>query len=272
MTAFHEMGAAFFEKTSLFDATLTSSLMQDLRPIAATILGIFLIWRVSQVMLGSNRKPIVDVSIEVIIWAIIWGFAFNSTYLNMVTTGMNEVYKWAGGGIQFFDNLDQWWDKLFKIADNLYDKDDSLIFPGRGVFALGIVILAAIIITGVPFLVIILTSIFLQILVLVAPFMLLSLIYPTLQKMFFNWVEQFLFVVLTVLIISLIQNALVSKVTQALNVFLSKSTTAPTGHIVADATIILMTCLLYAAIMALAVPLAKAISGSYRSIGFGQGV
>jgi len=70
MTAFHELGEVFFEKTSLFDSTLTNGMMEDLRPIAATVLAIFVIWRVIQIMMGSNKNPVVDVAIEVMVWAI----------------------------------------------------------------------------------------------------------------------------------------------------------------------------------------------------------
>ena len=102
--------------------------------------------------------------------------------------------------------------------------------------------------------------------------MLLSLIFPSARKMFYNWVDYYLFVVLTVLLISLIQRTMVAKVDEILSVFLAKVTTADQGMIVGSAAIIFLTCLLYAVIMALAVPLARAISGASKSIGFGSGI
>ena len=81
MTAFHNIGAAFFEKTSLFDTSVASSMIEDLKPVAAAILAILLIWRFIEVMTGSSKKPLEDTALEVMIWAIIWGFVFEVHYL-----------------------------------------------------------------------------------------------------------------------------------------------------------------------------------------------
>ena len=272
MTAFHDIGANFFEKTSLFDTAAASSMIADLKPVAAAVLAIFLIWRFIEVMIGSTKKPLEDTALEVMIWAIIWGFVFEVHYLSLVTDAMNEIYKWAGGGIGFFDNLDKWWEKLMKIADTLYAKDDSYVFPAQGVFALFIVGLAALIITGVPLIVVILSSLFMQLLIMIAPFMLLSLIFPAVRKMFYNWVEYYLFVVLTVLFISLIQKTMITKIDGLLNDYVNIATNADKGAIVGDSAILLLICVLFAVIMALAVPLARAISGASKSIGFGSGI
>ena len=270
MTAFHELGEVFFEKTSLFDSTLTNGMMEDLRPIAATVLAIFVIWRVIQIMTGSNKNPVVDVAIEVMVWAIIWGFIFNSSYLSMVTNGMNEIYTWAGGGKGFFKNLDTWYASLSTAGETFYEMDKSKYVKFQGAIAQMIILLGAVVLAIIPFLIIIASSMLMQIIIMLAPFLILTLVFPALKTMFYNGLGLFLRVTFTMLIISIIQKSFLLKIN---GFVLAASKSVSTGvdvDLLGSSVLILVMCIVYGGMLYSAVPIAKVISGSIYNIQIGS--
>jgi len=271
MGIFHDKGVMLLDTISLFDSTVTASYMADLRPIAATVLAIFLIWRLIEHLLGSSTKPIADVMIEVMIWAIIWIFAFNGGgYLDAVQNGMNEAFTWAGGGIGFFDNLDNWAIKLQSASDTIY-KMDSDYFKLQGILAQFIIMLGAFVLTVVPFGIIIFTSLGAQILVMLAPFMILSLLFPTVKEMFYNAVGIFVTLLLTVLMISIIQKSLVSKIDHFVDGMTASIAAGGDTSITSLAINILILCLIYTLLMYASVPIGKAIGGKVHGMGIGKG-
>ena len=269
MGIFHDKGTMLLDMISLFDSTVTASYMADLKPIATTILAIFLIWRLMQHMLGSTTKPIADVMLEVSVWAIIWVFAFNGGgYLDAVQNGMNEVFTWAGGGIGFFDNLDNWSIKLQSASDTIY-KMDSDYFKLQGLLAQSIIMLGAFIMTIVPFAIIIFASIGVQIVIMLAPFMILSLLFPAIKKMFYNGVGVFLTLILTVLIISIIQKSLLSKIDKFVDGVVATIASGGDTSITSIAINVLILCLIYTVLLYASVPIAKALSGMAQGMKIG---
>jgi len=271
MGIFHDKGAMLLDTISLFDSTVTASYMADLKPIATTVLAIFLIWRLIEHLLGSSTKPIANVMIEVMIWAIVWIFAFNGGgYLNAVQNGMNEAFTWAGGGIGFFDNLDNWAIKLQSASDTIY-KMDSDYFKLQGILAQFIIMLGAFILTVVPFGIIIFTSLGAQILIMLAPFMILSLLFPTVKEMFYNAVGIFVTLLLIVLMISIIQKSLVSKIDHFVDGMTATIAAGGDTSITSIAINILILCLIYTLLMYASVPIGKAIGGKVHGMGIGKG-
>jgi len=271
MALFHDLGTMLLDTTTLFDSTVTASYMSDLKPIATTVLAIFLIWRIIEYLLGSSTKPIANVMIEVLVWAIVWVFAFNGGgYLDSVQKGMNEAFTWAGGGIGFFDNLDNWAIKLQSASETIY-KMDSDYFKLQGILAQFIIMLGAFILTVVPFGIIIFTSLGVQILIMMAPFMILSLLFPTIKEMFYNAVGMFVTLLVIVLMISLIQKSLVSKIDYFVNGVTATISAGGDTSITSIAINILILCLIYTLLMYASVPIGKAIGGKVHGMGIGKG-
>ena len=269
MAIFTALGNKILDFNKLIDPSVAASYLNDLRPIATTILAIFLFWRFIQIMMGSNKKPLPDVALEVMVWAIIWGFVFNSSYLNMVQSGINEVYSYFGGGIKFFNNLDNWWEKLYKTGEILYEKDTDYI-PFRGAFALAIVLLASLLLNMIPLFIILVSSLVINILVAIAPFMLLAFIFPSIKKTFYNWIELLLTVFLIVLIISIIQKSLIPIIDKFTNNIIATAKASTAGSVTGEAFEVLIVCAVYAILFLIVVPIAKTIGGSSHQFGVGK--
>ena len=60
MAIFSKVGEKILDFNKLIDPSVATSYLNDLEPIAATVLAIFIIWRVIEIMMGSNKKPVVD--------------------------------------------------------------------------------------------------------------------------------------------------------------------------------------------------------------------
>jgi hypothetical protein len=269
MAIFSAVGEKILDFNKLIDPSVAASYLNDLRPIAATVLAIFLIWRVIQIMMGSNKKPVADVAIEVMVWAIIWGFVFTSSYLNWVQNGITEVYNYFGGGIKFFNNLDNWWENLYKAGEILYEKDDNYV-PFRGALALFIVLLASFILNMIPLFIVLVSSLIINVLVALAPFMILALIFPSLRKTFYNWVELLLTIFLVVLIISIIQKSLTPIIDKFTNNIIATANASTAGSVTGEAFEVLIVCAVYAILFLITVPIAKSIGGASHHFGVGK--
>lgn len=269
MAIFSEVGEKILNFNKLVDPSVATSYLNDLRPIASAVLAIFLIWRVIQIMMGSNKKPVADVVIEVMVWAIIWSFVFNSSYLNMVQNGINEIYNYFGGGIKFFNNLDTWWENLYKAGEILFEKDDDYI-PFRGALALLIVLIASFILNMIPLFIVLVCSLIINMLVALAPFMLLALIFPSIRKTFYNWVELLLTVFLSVLIISIIQKSLRQIIDTFTSHIITTANASTAGSITGEAFEVLIVCAVFGILFLVTVPIAKSIGGSSHHFGVGK--
>jgi len=274
MTTFHKLGVTLENLSNLFSSsTIVQNYMTQIKPVAIIVLTIFILWRIIQIMSGSNKKPVNDVLIEVLIWAIVWNLAFDiGGWVHKIQAMMNEIYKWAGGGVGFFDNLDIWSAKFQELAGDLYAKDKSTFVKAEGILAVILVILSMILLIVVPLVIIAVSSVAVQILIVLAPFMILSIIFPSIKQLFDNWIELFLTNVLIVILISIFQDSLVTKILSFLNLALSKSEDAAVGQIVMTGVNLLMLTTFYTAIILTSVPLAKALTGSFKTMGLGKGI
>jgi len=262
MGIFHDKGQMLVNATTLFDPAVTSSYLLQLKPLATAGLSIYLLWLMIPLLIGNSEYTAHEAMMKLIVWSIIWTFTFNgSGYLTMVQNGMNEIFTWAGGGIGFFDNLDTWSDTLRKASDTIY-KMDSNYFKLQGWLAQAIIIFGALILTLVPFAIIIYASLGVQVIVMLAPFMILSLIFPVTKEMFYNALGIFITLVLNVLIISIIQKSLVIKIDKFVNGVVTTLAAGGGTSIISIAINILILCLIYTLLMYASVPISKSIPWS----------
>jgi type IV secretory pathway VirB6-like protein len=247
--------------------------MTDILPLAKIVLGLFLLWKLAKLMMGSGNESTADVFKEMLVWSIVLALASDTGgWVKQIQTMMNEVYTWAGGGIGFFDNLDIWSGKMQTLAGNLYKKDDSHFVKAAGFLAVMLIIAAMFLIVVTPLIIISLSYIAVQILIILAPFMILSFIFPSIKQLFDNWINLFLKNILIVMLISIIQSALVTNIITFLDASIKDSTTTPLGQIIMTATNVLMLSSFYTVLILASIPIAIALTGSIRSMGLGKGV
>lgn len=275
-TTFSKIGSYVINSTDLFsNTTIIHTYMHDIKPVAIIILTIFILWRLMEILLGSNKKPTSEILIEVLIWSIVWSLAFNvGGWLQDIQKTMNDVYEWVGGGKGFFKDLDTWWDILSTISSEIYTKDSSHFAKIRGgitVLLIGLAMIGLIL----PSLIIVTISYFtVQILVALSPFMILSYIFPSIKNLFHNWIELFLTNVLILLLISIFKNALLQKILH----YLKGTATDAAGTIINESNMItasiniLLMAAFFSILIVSSVPIAKALTRSFNTMGLGKGI
>jgi len=267
---FADIGDWVTESTSLFsNTTIISIYMLEIKPIALAVLAMFISWRGIEIALGRNTKPISDTLIELIVWSIVWSMAFNlGNWLQEIQQMMNNVYEGVGGGKGFFVKLDVWSDELAKISSVISKKDSTPIVQIKALLTTFIIGLATIIIV-IPSLVIITTSYFIvQILIAIAPFMILSYIFPSIRQLYDNWIRLFLTNVLILLLISIFQNALLDKIKSYLAQVLNDANTnvITDSSMIASSISIFIMAVFFSTLISICVPLAKALTGSFQTL------
>jgi len=267
---FADIGDWVTESTSLFsNTTIISIYMLEIKPIALAVLAMFISWRGIEIALGRNTKPISDTLIELIVWSIVWSMAFNlGNWLQEIQQMMNNVYEGVGGGKGFFVKLDDWSDELAKISSVISKKDSTPIVQIKALLTTFIIGLATIIIV-IPSLVIITTSYFIvQILIAIAPFMILSYIFPSIRQLYDNWIRLFLTNVLILLLISIFQNALLDKIKSYLAQVLNDANTnvITDSSMIASSISIFIMAVFFSTLISICVPLAKALTGSFQTL------
>jgi len=267
---FEKKGTMLLNMLDLFDPNVTETYMHTLKPIAVTVLGIFLVWRLMQYLLGGSTKPMSEVFTELLIWSIVFIFAFDSTYVSMVSKGMNEVFNWVGGGEEFFKNLDTWYKKLSIAGEKIYKMDESKYIKFQGAIAQLIIMLGGLILVAIPFLIIIAANMLIEIIIMLAPFLILALIFPTLKTMFYNGLGLFLRVTLTMLIITIIQTSFVSKINEFVTSAINAVEEGTKVDLIGSSILILIMCVVYGGLLISAIPIAKVISGSIANINIGS--
>ena len=267
---FADIGDWVTQSTSLFsNTTIISIYMLEIKPIALAVLAMFISWRGIEIALGRNTKPISDTLIELIVWSIVWSMAFNlGNWLQEIQQMMNNVYEGVGGGKGFFVKLDVWSDELAKISSVISKKDSTPIVQIKALLTTFIIGLATIIIV-IPSLVIITTSYFIvQILIAIAPFMILSYIFPSIRQLYDNWIRLFLTNVLILLLISIFQNALLDKIKSYLAQVLNDANTnvITDSSMIASSISIFIMAVFFSTLISICVPLAKALTGSFQTL------
>jgi len=122
----------------------------------------------------------------------------------------------------------------------------------------------------IPMFIILVSTLIINVLVALAPFMILALIFPSLRKTFYNWVELLLTIFLVVLIISIIQKSLTPIIDTFTSGIINTANKAGSGSVTGEAVDILITCGVYAVLFLVAVPIAKSIGGASHHFGVGK--
>lgn len=208
----------------LVQLSASSALMNELYVLVSISITILIMYKGFQVLAGKVKAPLVDIVWDIAVKMIIISFAMNfDNWLTFVIEAMNGLNEWAGGGTNLYSTLDTLFAKTRELADIAYEKGSW----GGGVVAL-ILVYLGFLIGALPALILIITTSFtLKVLIMVAPFMIFALFYGWLKNMFTQWLSLFFSNTLTVLIISLVFSAIITK----FNAFIAYSASGLNGGI-----------------------------------------
>jgi len=166
------------------------------------------------ILFGRSNEPIRDLVWEFALKLVAIGIATNiGGWLNLVTSAMEGLHSWAGGGTSLYAELDRYFTEAGKLATAVEDKGNMV-----SGFFYSLIVYVGFLFGAIPaFLVIVITDLTLKILIMLAPFMIFAKIYDWLKEMFTQWLKMFFTNTLTVLIVSLLLNSVINKVEQMQN-------------------------------------------------------
>jgi len=265
MKTFETIGNFINQFPESINPDIVNTFMTDIRPLASIILSMFIVWRGTELMLGKSNKTAQDTFLEMIVWSVIWAFAFNTGgWLDMTKSGLHEIYNYAGG-TTLYTTLDNIYDNLALLGSNLLEADDDYI-QIRGSIAYVLVIIGMIILLVPTVVILFLGGAGAQMLIILSPMIILTYLFPTLKSTFYKGVESFLSLFLVTIIISIVFNSLETELIEFSQKALSLSMRNEVDFIgIALTTLIKL--LLYASLIIASVPISRGLAGSSSMIG-----
>lgn len=160
---------------------------------------------------GKTEEPVKDLLFRLAMFMIITTFATNTgTWLTMVNHAIHGLNEWAGFGDSLYAQLDKVFAKAIEMGVMIEEQEKQTL----DVVNMSGVLANAIVLIGFGFFaipaigIIIITSFTLELLILIAPLMLMTLLFPWFKSIFEKWVQMVLSNTLTVFFVGLSFKAL----------------------------------------------------------------
>ena len=198
---------------------LITHFMGDLKPVASAGLGLYFLWLLIPLAMGNSKHTAHDVFMKLIVWSIVWTFAFNSEVLHAANAVVNEIYHWAAGTQTIYTKLDASYDDIVAVAKKLEEADDNMVLKIKGFFAEVMVLGSYYVFAFVSIAFLVVSKMILNLLILALPLTILAILFPMIKNMFANWVHLFIDNILTVLFLNIIFTIVNDKLT----VFITKA-------------------------------------------------
>ena len=121
MTIFKSLSTMMNNIIDSVTPALITPFMGELRPLAVAGLGIYFIWLILPLILGKGEGKAEDVIKKMLVWSIVWSFAFNTGgWLIQANQAINAVYTWAAGDTSIYTALDESYVSIVEISNTLY--------------------------------------------------------------------------------------------------------------------------------------------------------
>jgi len=185
-------------------SSLVPSLLKSRTDEVVAILGAwFTLWIMARgymVLAGKTEEPIKDLLWRLAIYGIILMFVTNAGgWFTLVTQSINQIGEWAQGDVSLYKQIDDMMDDIIKMGVMMEDQDGTFEFTG---FFAQVLVNMSFVIFAVPAIVIIITAEFiLKILIMIAPIMILTLLFDWFKTMFDNWLKMLLSSIFTLLFV-----------------------------------------------------------------------
>jgi type IV secretion system protein VirB6 len=186
------------------DAAAVEPYVTALEGVVIAYITLLLVIYAINVFLFKKPQPFSDLLTKVLFWLAIYIFAFNlDGMLDAVRNGIDSMYNWASNGTSLFAQLDSLYDKMYATSEKIYKADESTFVKAQGLFGQFLIMMGFLLFAIIVLFVAIFTTLSLQLLVLFAPFAIVTLYFGWLKQTFSNWVQAILANTITVLFVSL---------------------------------------------------------------------
>lgn len=194
--------------------TFTDSILANFVPsllksrideIVAILEAWFTLWIMARgymVLAGKTEEPVKDLLWRLSIYGIILMFATNAGgWFTLVTESINNISAWAQGDVSLYKQLDDMMVDIIKMGNMMEDQDGRFEFTG---FFAQVLVNMSFVIFSIPAIVIIIIAEFiLKILIMIAPIMILTLLFDWIKTIFDNWLKMLLSSILTLLFVGI---------------------------------------------------------------------
>lgn len=250
------------------NSATNSTLLHQLTVIISISITLTVMIKGYAALAGKSQDPIRELMWDMVIKMVIIVFVLNiDGYLTMVLRAMEGIQQWASGGESIYAKLDELFGKTNELADYLYRSTPNT-FGGAlsGVLAKALAYIGFALGVLPALIVVIVTSFTLKIVLILAPFMFFALLYGWLKNMFSQWLSLFFSNILTVLIVTLVLNALIDQMSGFIDY-----QKGGVGSL--DAIMIGLQVLIFGIILSVLINIAKAIAEKIATVsieGIGQ--
>lgn len=197
-----------------------SDKMVELQAIVGSLLVLSIMFKGFQTIAGRNQDPIRDIIWDIGKKLLILTFILNvNGWLNLATSALDGFYQWAGGGAQFYMQLDELTYSFAKSLKIVWDKASGfdVIFAVFVMLFMTIGFLGVMIVFGFTMINATITNTFL---IIALPIALFCLMYDFTKQAFNQWFNMFMSNIILLLLMSAFANFL----TKEMSDFYTKGT------------------------------------------------
>jgi type IV secretion system protein VirB6 len=205
--------AGFFEK---FNTTIMDKLTsmgdvyqaQYATGIMSLMLGavtLYILYVGYSTLAGKQQTPVPDLVWNLARFAMLITFITNAGgYLTALTDGLNGLKAGFTGDTSVWATLDTLWESTQKLADKIYDKDESTYVAVSGGLGAALVWAGAIFLMFTSAVVFLTADMTMTFMLMTAPIFLFCLMFGFLRPMFNSWLQLIFSSILTVLFASIV--------------------------------------------------------------------
>jgi len=214
---FQQIGNMLNSIFDIIENTGSSDMVNQLAVLVTVWITIIIMIKGYMTLAGKSQDPIRELVWDISIKVMIMVFVLNiGGYLTLVTDAMDALHSWAGGGNNLFAQMDILFKNTKELANIIYEKDTGYP-PIAGIFAASLIYIGFGIGALPALIIIVITQFVLKLIVMLAPFMFFALMFGWLKNMFTQWLSAFFANTLTVLIVSILFNSIISKFNSFMN-------------------------------------------------------
>ena len=195
---------------SFFDFLVANSkteVVEVLTSLVGITITLQIMFKAYQSFAGKTNEPLRELIWDITIKMLVVGVALNlNGYLDTIKIGMENLQNIMSGNTNLYSALDDKYDetiKLITVISEKYSFWDSGSSVAGTVLAIILVFLGFLLGIIPSFLIVVITGTTLKILMLLAPIVIYSWIYPWFRNVFTQWLQIFITNLLTVFVVGL---------------------------------------------------------------------
>ena len=248
-----------------------SDRMIELQAVVGTLLVISIMFKGFQTIAGRNQDPIRDIIWDIGKKLFILTFILNvNGWLNLATSALDGFYEWAGGGAQFYKQLDGLTESFLKTITDIW-KGSSVLKGDNPIVTVFIIFFMILGFLGIMFsfgFTIINATITNTFLIIVLPFALFCLMYDFTKQAFNQWFNMFMSNIILLLLMSAFSQFLINNLNKLYSAEIGENPFMPIFISIFTSAILIS---IVQVIKSLASNLAQVSLDSAAHAGMGQG-